>query len=67
MSMKKTIQYFSADYLKLCAEMTPDQIIDFIENYRMLVAQPTTLIISSQDSDKREKSRSKRRVPRHKK
>lgn len=37
--MKKTIQYFDKDYLKRCADLTPDQILEFIENYRMLVTQ----------------------------
>lgn len=37
--MKKTIQYFSKDYLKRCAVFTPDQIIEFLENYRHLVAK----------------------------
>lgn len=36
--MKKTIQYFNKEYLERCAELTPEQIIDFLENYRMLVA-----------------------------
>lgn len=37
--MKKAIQYFSKEYLDRCAELTPDQIIEFLENYRMLVAK----------------------------
>ena len=36
--MNKTIQYFTQDYLKRCAGMTPDQIIEFLENYRMLIS-----------------------------
>lgn len=36
--MKKTIQYFTKEYLEQCSKMTPDQIIDFIENYRTLIA-----------------------------
>lgn len=36
--MKKPIQYFTKEYLQRCAEMTPDQIIEFLENYRNLVA-----------------------------
>lgn len=35
--MKKAIQYFSKEYLDRCTGMTPDQIIEFIENYRNLV------------------------------
>ncbi len=34
--MNKTIQYFSKEYLKRCEGMTSDQIIEFLENYRML-------------------------------
>lgn len=37
--MKKTVQYFSKEYLERCASVTPDQIIDFLENYRMLMAK----------------------------
>ena len=37
--MKKTIQYFTKEYLERCASMTPDQIIEFLENYRMLVSK----------------------------
>ncbi|HEY2810666.1 MAG TPA: hypothetical protein VGJ00_04675 [Rhabdochlamydiaceae bacterium] len=36
--MKKGIQYFSKKYLKRCKGATPDQIIEFLENYRMLFA-----------------------------
>ena len=36
--MNKPIQYFSKEYLKRCEGMTPDQIIEFLENYRMLFA-----------------------------
>lgn len=37
--MKKTVQYFTKEYLELCAGLTPDQIIEFLENYRSLVAK----------------------------
>lgn len=33
---KKTIQYFTPEYLSRCRGATPDQIIEFLENYRML-------------------------------
>ena len=36
--MKKTIQYFTKEYLERCEGMTPDQIIDFLENYRTLIS-----------------------------
>jgi predicted DNA binding CopG/RHH family protein len=34
--MKKTIQYFTKEYLSRCKGTTPDQILEFLENYRML-------------------------------
>lgn len=34
----KTLQFFSKEYLDRCAGMTPDQILEFIENYRELMA-----------------------------
>lgn len=34
--MNKTIQYFTKEYLKRSQGMTPEQIIEFLENYRML-------------------------------
>ncbi len=37
--MKKTVQYFTKEYLKRCKDLTPDQIIEFLENYRNLVAK----------------------------
>lgn len=37
--MKKTVQYFTAEYLERCASLTPDQIIEFLENYRILIAK----------------------------
>ncbi len=36
---RKTIQYFTKEYLERCASLTPDQIIEFLENYRALVAK----------------------------
>ncbi len=35
--MKKTVQYFTKEYLDQCKEMTPEQILDFLENFRMLI------------------------------
>lgn len=35
--MKKAVQYFSRQYLERCKAMTPDQILQFLENYRTLV------------------------------
>lgn len=37
--MKKTIQYFNKEYLERCAKLTPEQIIDFLENYRNMIAR----------------------------
>lgn len=36
--MKKTIQIFSKEYLERCKGMTPDQILEFLENYRKLLS-----------------------------
>lgn len=36
---KKTVQYFSKEYLQRCQGMTPDQIIEYLENYRRLVGE----------------------------
>jgi hypothetical protein len=47
--MKKAVQYFTPEYLKECAKMSPDQIIEFLEDYRLLVAH---LIIEDQTSNK---------------
>lgn len=35
--MKRPVQYFTKEYLKQTAGLTPDQIIEFLENYRALV------------------------------
>jgi hypothetical protein len=36
--MNKGTQYFSKEYLKRYEKVTPDQIIEFLENYRMLLS-----------------------------
>lgn len=37
--MKRPVQYFTKEYLERCKGMTPDQIIEFLENYRLLVSE----------------------------
>lgn len=37
--MKKPIQYFTPEYLEHCKAMTPEQILEFEENFRQLMAQ----------------------------
>ena len=32
----KTVQYFTDDYLESCKKMTPEQILNFLENFRLL-------------------------------
>ena len=32
----KAVQYFSDEYLQQCREMTPDQIIRFLDDFRQL-------------------------------
>ena len=34
----RPVQHFSAEYLAACREMTPDQIIRFVEEFRQLHA-----------------------------
>lgn len=34
---EKPVQYFTKEYLQQCKEMTPDQILQFLENYQNLV------------------------------
>ncbi len=34
---EKPVHYFTKEYLERCKEMTPDQILEFLENYRNLV------------------------------
>jgi predicted DNA binding CopG/RHH family protein len=36
----KTLQYFSNDYLQQCRTMTPDQIIQFLDDFRQLHGAP---------------------------
>jgi hypothetical protein len=49
--MNKGIQYFSEEYLKRCEGATPDQILEFLENYRILLS--STQEISQSISRKR--------------
>jgi hypothetical protein len=35
----RPIQYFSADYLRQCRDMKPDQIVRFLEDFRRLYGQ----------------------------
>jgi predicted DNA binding CopG/RHH family protein len=37
--MKKTVQYFTKEYLERCKLLKPEQIIEFLENYRTLVSR----------------------------
>jgi predicted DNA binding CopG/RHH family protein len=32
----RPVQYFSKEYLERCASMTPEQILQFLENFRTL-------------------------------
>lgn len=34
--MSKPIQYFTKDYLERCKDLTPDQILQFLEDFRRL-------------------------------
>lgn len=37
--MRKTIQFITKEYLERCKGMTPDQVIEFLENYRKLFSK----------------------------
>lgn len=36
---KRAVQYFTKEYLERCKAMTPDEILEFLENFRQLVAR----------------------------
>jgi hypothetical protein len=36
--MNRPVQYFTKEYLELCKSFTPDQILEFLENFRLLMA-----------------------------
>lgn len=38
---QKPIQYFDSEYLQRCKGMSPDQIIEFEENFRELMSHPS--------------------------
>ena len=35
--MTRPVQYFTKEYLERCKGMTPEQIIEFIEDFRTLI------------------------------
>jgi predicted DNA binding CopG/RHH family protein len=35
--MKKAVQHFSKEYLERCKNMTPEQILEFLDDYAKLV------------------------------
>jgi len=35
--MKKAVQHFSKEYLEQCKKMTPEQILEFLDDYAKLV------------------------------
>lgn len=34
--MKKSVQYFTKEYIEHCKKLSPDQILEFLESYRNL-------------------------------
>ena len=38
MNKKRPVQYFSKEYLQKCKALTPLQIIQFLEDFRILVS-----------------------------
>jgi predicted DNA binding CopG/RHH family protein len=39
MKKPKPVQFFTKEYLERCKKLTPDQIIEFLENYRTLMSE----------------------------
>lgn len=52
----KTVQYFTDDYLKLCEQFSTAEILDFLENFRLLNGKTLTKASSSSQSKKSSKS-----------
>lgn len=45
--MIKPLQYFSDDYLQHCKKMTPEQILRFLEEFRLMqMPEPKSRLIS---------------------
>lgn len=47
--MKRPIQYFSKEYLENCKNIPPEQIIEYLENFRLLIG-----ITQQQDKEDQE-------------
>lgn len=39
---KRPVQYFDAEYLQRCRDMTPDQVIRFLDDFRQLHGAPVS-------------------------
>lgn len=37
----KPVQHFNKEYIERCRELSPDQILEFLENFRMLLSEST--------------------------
>ena len=35
----KTVQHFTLEYLEQCKQMTPEQILQFLDDFRLLFAE----------------------------
>ena len=35
---ERPVQYFTKEYLEQCKKLTPEQIIEFLDNYRLMVS-----------------------------
>ena len=52
LSPVRTVQYFTDEYLVQCQSATPKQILEFLENYRLLQAgEDKTKLISMKISE----------------
>lgn len=48
--MKRPVQYyFTREYLERCAKYTPEEIIEFLENYRLLFGRPPSTGVEELD------------------
>ncbi|MGI9301364.1 MAG: hypothetical protein ACR2RB_01455 [Gammaproteobacteria bacterium] len=36
----RPVQYFSDEYLEACKKMSPDQIVEFLESFRLMHEKP---------------------------
>jgi hypothetical protein len=55
--MKRPVQYFTKEYLEACKALTADQIIEFLEGFRELMASSLNPDMGSKKTVKKKKHR----------